>query len=166
MDMGDVPGWVQVALGLLGLLAIPVGWWIRRRRSRRAVEEQARVAHAEAREQERRSRRAVLTAAYEPPQPGSNKFGPLLLVNEGLAPARNIRWRPADDGRRGRPVVLTEGSGGVDPYHLEELPPGERFPVGWIARPLGRRDRLSILLEWSDFEGYHRDSVTLLIPYL
>jgi hypothetical protein len=166
MDMGDVPGWVQVALGLLGLLAIPVGWWIRRRRSRRAVEEQARVAHAEARELERRSRRAVLTAAYEPPQPGSNKFGPLLLVNEGLAPARNIKWQPADDGRRGRPVVLTEGLGGADPHHLEELPPGERFPVGWIARPLGRRERLSVVLEWSDFEGYHQESVTLLIPYL
>jgi hypothetical protein len=166
MDMGDVPGWVQVALGLLGLLVIPVGWWIRRGRSRRAVEEQAHVAQAQAREQERRSRRAVLTAAYELPQPGSNKFGPLLLVNEGLAPARNIKWQPADDGRRGRPVVLTEGLGGADPHHLEELPPGERFPVGWIARPLGRRERLSVVLEWSDFEGYHQESVTLLIPYL
>jgi hypothetical protein len=167
MNMGDIAGWVQVALGVLGLAVIPViGWRVKIRRTRHAAEAEACSARAAAQEQARRNRRAIMTATYEPPEPGSNKFGALVLVNSGLASARNIKWRTAEDGRQGNPVVITEGSAGVDPYQLEELPPGERFPVASVARPLGRRERLSIALEWTDFEGYHQDTVTILIPYL
>jgi type II secretory pathway pseudopilin PulG len=106
MDIGDIPGWLQV---VLGLLVIPtVAWWSRRRRNRRITAEQARSARAAAREQERQSRRADVSVVYEQPEPGSGKFGQLVLVNNGLAPARNIRWWIVDDGRPGSPAVFTE----------------------------------------------------------
>jgi multisubunit Na+/H+ antiporter MnhG subunit len=133
-----------------------------RRYEQRKAEADRRALLAKEREAAREARRARVTIAYTPPAPGSNRFGSLDLINDGPSVARDVTWRV--DENPGGPVVTTEAQVGGDPHHIKKLPPTTRLPVGWVARPVGRSEALSIVLTWKDGEGYNERRVTVLVP--
>jgi hypothetical protein len=147
---------------IAAVLGSTLSYLFSQRAERQKAEAERRAVVAAEHEAAREARRARVTIAYAPPAPGSNRFGSLDLINEGPSLARNATWRVEENP--GGPVVFTEAQVSGDPHHIKELPPMTRLPVGWVARPVGRSEALSIVLTWKDGEGYNERRVTVLVP--